>query len=55
MSVTGLTNVKSISAGSAVMCALTSSGTVECWGYNQYGELGNGVFGSYTTPRPSQV
>lgn len=49
--VTGLlTNVKSISAGYSVMCALTSSSTVECWGYNQYGELGSGVFGTSTSP-----
>jgi alpha-tubulin suppressor-like RCC1 family protein len=44
MPVTGLTGVTAISAGGGgnFACALLMGGTVECWGDNQYGELGNG-------------
>jgi alpha-tubulin suppressor-like RCC1 family protein len=33
----------SIAAGNAHTCALLSRGTVECWGFNGYGALGNGT------------
>jgi len=31
-------------------CAVLSNGTVQCWGYNQYGELGDGSTTTRTTP-----
>ena len=35
--------VKAIATGSSSACALLSGGTVECWGYNGDGELGDGT------------
>ena len=41
VAVSGLSGVVAISAASASTCAKLSNGTVQCWGDNTYGELGD--------------
>jgi CSLREA domain-containing protein len=38
--------VTAVTAGDRHSCALLSTGTMQCWGYNVYGEVGNGTSGN---------
>ncbi len=40
----------SAAAGRAHSCAITRTGGVKCWGYNYFGQLGDGVRSDETTP-----
>jgi len=51
VAVSGLgSGAAAIAAGSDHTCAATTSGSVLCWGYNGYGQLGDGTNTSALTP-----
>jgi alpha-tubulin suppressor-like RCC1 family protein len=50
--VAGLSGVTSISVGMGSACAVLSDGTVDCWGDNTFGELGNGSTVNSPSPVP---
>jgi alpha-tubulin suppressor-like RCC1 family protein len=55
--VQALSEVTAIAAGSTHTCALLSSGTVQCWGSETYGQLGNGIasLNNLTSTKPVSV
>jgi len=48
----GATSAVHVAGGGAHTCVLTGAGTVECWGNNRYGELGDGTTIDRVTPTP---
>jgi alpha-tubulin suppressor-like RCC1 family protein len=52
--VAGLTSVANLCAGQAYSCARLTNGTVECWGDNEYGQIGDGTT-ALATDTPTAV
>jgi len=50
--VNGLTGITAIGAGSQYSCALAVDGTVQCWGLNTSGQLGNNSRSNTHAPGP---
>src|SRR6185436_10516664 len=44
-------DVTDVSAGGRHTCAVATGGTVECWGANDWKQLGNGLRQAQTRPR----
>ena len=42
--VIGITDATAVDAGGLHSCALHQTGTISCWGANEFGQLGNGVW-----------
>lgn len=49
-SITPLSGVTEVDAGTQFACARKTDGTVSCWGRNQYGQLGDGSTTNRTSP-----
>jgi alpha-tubulin suppressor-like RCC1 family protein len=48
----GLTSWGGLSSGQYAACGVGSNGTGWCWGYDQWGNLGNGSLGASESPTP---
>jgi alpha-tubulin suppressor-like RCC1 family protein len=47
----GLEGVRSVASDAGGYCAVLSTGGVDCWGFNDYGELGDGTTYGSDTPQ----
>ena len=50
--VEGVAGVVALSAGGDATCAVGDDGLAACWGYNAFGQLGNGAIEDRATPVP---
>src|SRR5262249_14623014 len=51
LTVSGISTARQLSAGNQHACAVLANGTVQCWGWGPYGQLGNGsLVPSVATP-----
>ena len=50
MAVTGGLSFSSVSGGYGHTCGLATTGTVYCWGYNDFAQLGDGSGKSSNVP-----
>ena len=48
--VLGIADAVSVEAGSGHTCAIRSGGSVDCWGANTFGQLGDGTTSPRTNP-----
>jgi alpha-tubulin suppressor-like RCC1 family protein len=55
VSVADISTAIAITAGGYHACAVLSSGSGQCWGYNSYGQLGNGSTTASASIRPVAV
>jgi alpha-tubulin suppressor-like RCC1 family protein len=53
--VKGITGAVAIEMGFFHTCALLNTGKVMCWGYNQYGQIGNGQVNQQVAANPVEV
>lgn len=49
---TSIAQWRAVATGSAHACGIAASGAVYCWGYNQFGQLGDGTTVSRSSPVP---
>jgi alpha-tubulin suppressor-like RCC1 family protein len=50
--VPGLSGVDSLTLGTWYSCALSTDASAKCWGFNSYGQLGNGTTADAASPSP---
>ncbi len=53
--VPGITTATAVSCGADHTCVILSDGTVKCWGYGQYGSIGDGILADHKVLAPVSV